>query len=149
MDGNFEEMGPYRLVYNPETEQYDQVQRPLDETWNANSHMLFIDQPVGTGYSLLNSTDDLVQSATEAAENFYYALQQFYAVSETPCNFDNLKKNPLFIFGESFAGHYIPAISAKILSANKSPESGMIEIPLKGISISLNMHMSYFLSFWI
>jgi carboxypeptidase C (cathepsin A) len=48
------------------------------------------------------------------------------------------KKNPkynrdFFIFGESYAGHYIPAFGSRIVAGNKNLKRGDVRIDFKGI----------------
>lgn len=69
--------------------------------------MLFVDQPVGTGFSKAKIID-YVKNETEIAEDFYLFMTKFV---ET---YPEFKGRPLYITGESYAGHYIPSISAYI-----------------------------------
>lgn len=77
--------------------------------------MLFIDQPVGTGYSYTDP-DGYCTNITQVADHLYIALKQFIQL------FPWLYENPFFITGESFAGKYIPAIGYKIYEENKDEE---------------------------
>ena len=40
-------------------------------TWNKEYHLLFIDNPVRTGFSFTDSDEGLVTSESEVAENLY------------------------------------------------------------------------------
>ena len=44
-------------------------------TWNRNYHMLYIDNPVGTGFSFTNSSDGLSTTEDEVADNLYKYLE--------------------------------------------------------------------------
>jgi len=82
-------------------------------------NVLFVDQPVGTGLSYADPTltDPYVHNMTEVASDFYNALHELY-INPSGC-FSSLGISPssdLFIFGESYAGKYVPAIAAKILN---------------------------------
>merc|ERR1712050_407143 len=59
--------------------------------------------------------------------NMYTFLQNFYT------EFPSYQKNGFYIFGESYAGHYVPAIGHRIYSGNKAKEG--LKIPLTGIAI--------------
>jgi carboxypeptidase C (cathepsin A) len=73
-------------------------------------HTVFIDQPIGVGFSYsTNTSKPLVNSARQAADHLLNFLFNFY--KQWPA----LKASPLYITGESFAGHYIPAFASKIL----------------------------------
>ena len=94
----------------------------MDTTWNDEYHLLFIDQPIGVGWTIKGETTN-VNNTYDAADDFYSFIKQFYAIDE----FKMLMDYDLFIFGESFAGSYIPVFAERILK-------GMEEtiLPLKG-----------------
>ena len=59
----------------------------------------------------------------EAANDFYYALDQLYNNKNGCFSKDWLNippSSPLFIFGESYAGKYVPAIGKKIIEERRS-----------------------------
>ncbi len=63
-------MGPYRIVNNSlVTNEY---------TWNVNCSLLFVDNPVGVGFSFANTSDGIPQSADEVARDLYIFLVGFY-----------------------------------------------------------------------
>lgn len=73
----------------------------------------------------------------EMADDFYYALDQLYNNREGGC-FSPLilnisPANPLVIFGQSYAGKYVPAIAKKIVEM-KLAGTGFLT-GLKGIAI--------------
>ncbi|CAH6719094.1 carboxypeptidase Y [[Candida] jaroonii] len=80
-------------------------------SWNSNASVIYLDQPVGAGYSYTNSS--FVGSSEKAAEDVYVFLELFFQ------KFPQFLKNEFHVAGESYAGHYIPAIGANIL---KHPE---------------------------
>ncbi|KAL1924333.1 uncharacterized protein VTP21DRAFT_7368 [Calcarisporiella thermophila] len=67
--------------------------------WNEDANMLFLDQPINTGFSYgpQNITDTFM-----AMEDMYAFLQLFYK------EFPEYGDLPFHIAGESYAGHYIP-----------------------------------------
>jgi len=96
--------------------------------------MLFIDNPVGAGFS--NTVDEsgyCTSTRTCVAENLYSLLQQFYTT------FPDQRKVPLYITGESYGGHYVPAISAYIHEQNqiatKSGQAAAAQVPLAGMAV--------------
>ncbi|CAG8576989.1 7165_t:CDS:2 [Ambispora leptoticha] len=78
-------------------------------SWNSNSTVIFLDQPTNVGYSHGNS----VSNTLAAAKDVYAFLQIFF--KEFP-DYANLE---FHIAGESYAGHYIPAIAAEINKNNE------------------------------
>jgi len=84
---------------------------------------VFIDQPVGTGFSRCLNPTHYARNEEMVAENFYKFLIKFYA------KFPEYAGRALYVTGESYAGHYIPAISDFIV---KHPAK---EINFKGLAI--------------
>ena len=70
MDGALMEVGPYRL------KDQDHL-RYNDGAWDEFSNLLFIDNPVGTGFSYVN-TDSFVHELTEMADQIVTFLTKFY-----------------------------------------------------------------------
>eukprot|EP00700_Malawimonas_jakobiformis_P003004 EC725415.1.p1 GENE.EC725415.1~~EC725415.1.p1 ORF type:complete len:202 (+),score=24.41 EC725415.1:62-667(+) len=95
MIGLFNELGPYKV-------QPDLTLQDNPYSWNTVANMLFLDQPVGTGYSYFGRQDGLVINQEQMAENVYTALIAFFGM------FPQYLNNPFFITGESYAGKYIP-----------------------------------------
>lgn len=95
-------------------------------SWNVKNNLLFIDQPVGTGYSFSEKNNCFVRNVTDVAEDLYLALVQFFKL------FPDLQKNDFFLTGEFYAGHYIPAIGYII---HKNNPSARLKINLIGLMI--------------
>lgn len=99
--GLFFELGPSFIngslqpVYNP-------------SSWNSNASIIFLDQPVGVGYSYAGKED--VDTSQKSAKDVYIFLELFFQ------KFPKFLKNKFHISGESYAGHYIPTIGAEIIS---------------------------------
>lgn len=125
MLGNFFENGPYSIIWGLNG-QYTEGQK--SSSWNDYYNMLYVDNPKGVGYSYLGN-DTYVTTEDEVAADFLNALQEFYGLSV----FTQFANTPLYIFGESYAGHYIPSISQAILEFNLNNPPN--PIPLKGIGI--------------
>jgi len=141
MFGLFSEMGPYSLV--PDHRKGFKAVRK-DITWNDKYGMLFIDNPVGAGFSYTTSDDGYCTDTKKCvSENLYSLLQQFYLA------FPAQQASKLFITGESYAGHYVPGIAAMIHTRNQNLPAGDIRIPLAGVAIGdgwvdpVNMVMAY------
>jgi len=96
-------------------------------SWNEVSNIMWIDQPVGTGFSYADSMNDDVFDETGVAEDLYQFLLQFFTMHP------EYAKNDFFITGESYAGHYIPAISARVVKGNQA--GGKPYVNLKGSAI--------------
>ncbi|XP_046988685.1 venom serine carboxypeptidase-like [Schistocerca americana] len=105
--GLFTEMGPFSVVNNGTT------LRPNPHSWHHGHSLLFIDNPVGTGFSFTDRDDGYATDMPQVGEDLYEALQQFFTL------FPGLRERPFFVAGESFAGKYIPVVGYTILERNK------------------------------
>lgn len=96
-------------------------------SWNDVNGMLFIDNPVGAGFSY-TTNNGYVTNEDEVAQNLFSELDQFFGM------FPALKKNKFFITGESYGGHYVPAISALLVQKEQSKAQSNVP-KLSGIAI--------------
>jgi cathepsin A (carboxypeptidase C) len=101
---------------------------PNPNSWNEVAHVLYLDQPAKTGYSF-GATNDSTESMV--AEDAFYLLQAFFQ-SELG---EKYQQNPLYLTGESYAGHYIPTIAHRILQGNMQEDANLINLPLAGVAI--------------
>jgi vitellogenic carboxypeptidase-like protein len=101
--GTFYLNGPYAL-------QTDLSLQPNPGRWNRQYGMLFVDQPIGTGFSVAGS-QPIPNNELDVARDLYASLQEFYRVHE------QYKERPLYITGESYAGKYVPSIAHYIVQA--------------------------------
>uniref|UniRef100_A0A1B6JR55 Carboxypeptidase n=1 Tax=Homalodisca liturata TaxID=320908 RepID=A0A1B6JR55_9HEMI len=105
MYGLFEELGPF--------ESYPDGLKKREYSWNVKNNLLIIDQPVGVGYSFTGKSC-YPQNETAVGEDLYQAMVQFHEL------FPFFQQGKFFISGESYAGHYIPALGHTILKHNPS-----------------------------
>ncbi|KAJ7935823.1 alpha/beta-hydrolase [Mycena leptocephala] len=113
MIGLLQELGPCRI-------NNDSASVTLNPfSWNNNSNMLFIDQPVGVGFS--HGTES-VGSSQDAAADIWSFLQIFLKDSR----FSKLATNDLAIWTESYGGHYGPTFAAYFLSQNTAISAGKV-----------------------
>ncbi|HEX6291706.1 MAG TPA: S10 family peptidase [Herpetosiphonaceae bacterium] len=117
--GLFYENGPYKV-------NQDLTLADNSYSWNTNASYLMIDQPAGTGLSIV--IDDASEARTEqqATDQLYYGLQQFFD------RWSEYRSLDFFVFGESFAGVYVPMLATAILDGN---QAGNAQINLKGIGV--------------
>ncbi|GFQ00209.1 serine carboxypeptidase-like 48 [Phtheirospermum japonicum] len=116
----FYENGPFKLTKNLSLvcNQYG---------WDQVANILFVDQPLGTGFSYSTKETDIPTTSEKAAVHFYDFLQAFFG------NHPEYVKNDFYITGESYAGHYIPAFAARVQHGNKNKQG--LHINLKGMAI--------------
>jgi len=91
-------------------------------SWHNNANVMWVDQPSGVGFS----TGLDVHDEDGVATNMWTFLQNFYQ------QFPEYQQNKFYVFGESYAGHYVPAITNRIWKNNKDAE---LKIPLAGLGI--------------
>ncbi|KAF8591653.1 serine carboxypeptidase [Ramaria rubella] len=122
MIGLFQENGPCRI----KNDSSGVTLNP--NSWNEVANMLYIDQPVGVGFS--HGTTE-VGTSQEAASDVWNFLQIFFADSR----FSKYITNEFAIWTESYGGHYGPVFAAYFLQQNAAIASGSIS----GIPINLKV----------
>jgi len=117
----FYENGPYQF---PEDLSKTGPLKQNPNSWNNISNLLYVDQPVGTGFSKAGVAKD-AKSEVEVAADMGAFLRGFLAANP------EYEGRDFFITGESYAGHYIPAIAYYLTQ----PEGKDINLKMKGIAI--------------
>lgn len=105
MDGAMMEIGPYRVREGGKLE-YN------DGSWDEFANVLFVDNPVGTGFSYVDSNAYL-HELDEMTDQFMIFLEKWFTL------FPEYEHDDLYIAGESYAGQHIPYIARAILKRNK------------------------------
>jgi len=121
MYGLFAENGPFYVAADGKS----LIAREF--TWNDHQSIIYIDNPVGTGWSYTDSPAGFSNNQYEVGQNLYEALQQFFTI------FPNERANDFYVCGESYGGKYSPAISYTIHIQNQIPENAKIN--LKGLTV--------------
>ncbi|KAH9493007.1 hypothetical protein Btru_022914 [Bulinus truncatus] len=94
-------------------------------SWSQHFSMLYIDSPVGAGYSFTESgTSGERVTQQGVSEDLYSFVEQFYAL------FPDYKKKELYIGGQSYAGKYVPYLALLI---HTKKQARLSDIPLTGI----------------
>ena len=120
--GNFLEIGPL-----------DQNLKPRNSTWIQTANVLFLDNPLGVGFSTANgSLPDTIEEISsdltieEISSDLINVLKTF--MREHPC----LQNNPFYIFGQSYGGKMAVTLTADL---HKSIQKKEIRCNLKGLGI--------------
>ncbi|CZR58507.1 related to carboxypeptidase [Phialocephala subalpina] len=111
MIGLFQENGPCNFVNGASTPSLNPY------SFNEYANMLYIDQPIGTGFSY--GTDPVTSTVT-AAPYVWKLLQAFFA------QFPQYENRDFGIFTESYGGHYGPEFAAYFESQNAAIASGSV-----------------------
>ncbi|KAJ3214382.1 hypothetical protein HDU67_001715 [Dinochytrium kinnereticum] len=122
--GLFMELGPCRV--NPGGN--GTTNNPY--SWTENASVMFIDQPVDVGFSYAKE-GQTVGDSKRAGKDIDAFLQVFFY------HYPKYAKNDFHAFGESYGGHYIPAIGKAIHDANVAKAEDPYRIPVKLVSIGI------------
>lgn len=117
-----EENGPCKVV-GRKGEAWEMARR--EYSWVDAANVLWVDQPGGVGFSDRPPVPGLARDEHDVAESMLGFMQSFFA------KFPRYASQPFFIFGESYAGHYVPAVAARILHAQQAG----FQVHLEGVGI--------------
>ncbi|XP_050074545.1 venom serine carboxypeptidase [Anopheles maculipalpis] len=117
--GLFTENGPFSVQNNMHL-------KPRKYSWHLNHHLIYIDNPVGTGFSFTDKEEGYSTNETHVGANLHNALQQFFTL------FPDLQQLPFFVTGESYAGKYVPAVAHTI---HRNNADAKVKLNLKGLAI--------------
>lgn len=119
--GSLLENGPLRLIKTEEGVRGDVLK---GQAWTAEANMLYLDQPVGVGYSF----GSLVYKGQAEVRKYSIAfLKGFFE------KYPEMADRPFFVTGESYGGKYEPNIADAILEYNKANPNKKIN--LKGMIV--------------
>lgn len=118
MLGLFNIIGPIRIE--------DGQVKKRDLTWASDYSLVFVDNPVGAGYSFTDDEQGYPDNEDDIGAQLLEFVHQFLEM------FPELRHAPLFIAGQSYAGKYVPALGIQIHRYNKENNN---TINLRGISI--------------
>ena len=118
----FVENGPFTL-------QKDGTLRDNPHGWDTAHNMIYIDQPVGTGFSYTSDAADDVYSEKQVADDVLDFMLEFLDANP------QFAGRPFFVTGESYAGHYVPAVAARVDEHNRNKARVTAPIPLAGFAI--------------
>ncbi|EJD01971.1 alpha/beta-hydrolase [Fomitiporia mediterranea MF3/22] len=114
MIGLFQENGPCNVNPDGETTTLNPY------SWNNISNMIYIDQPIGTGFSF---GTDTVNSTQAAAPFVWTAFQILFESGQ----FSKFKSREFVFATESYGGHYGPAFVTYFDQQNELIAKGTIE----------------------
>ncbi|XP_074285566.1 serine carboxypeptidase-like 34 [Silene latifolia] len=122
--GQSEELGPFfpqkgrqpKLKFNK-------------HAWNKAANLLFVESPVGVGFSYTNTSSDIpaLGDSITAKDSYAFLVNWFK-------RFPQFKSHEFYITGESYAGHYVPQLAEVIFDMNKIASKANY-INLKGFLI--------------
>lgn len=109
--GEAEELGPFF------TQNSSQPKLKLNPySWNKAANLLFLESPVGVGFSYTNTSSDINElgDTITAKDSHNFMIKWFR-------RFPQFRSHKFYIAGESYAGHYVPQLSELIFDNNRNP----------------------------
>lgn len=122
LDGLVYEHGPFRINDTDPTKIY-----PFEQTWSTIANTLYLEAPVGVGFSYSDDKADYITNDDKTAQDNVQALMKFFDL------YPEYRKNDFYITGESYAGVYIPTLAEGIMWAEGN--GTWTGAPLKGIAV--------------
>ncbi|PRQ46074.1 putative carboxypeptidase D [Rosa chinensis] len=120
--GMAEEVGPFHIHADGKTLYLNPY------SWNQVANILFIDSPVGVGFSYSNTSSDLLSNGDKrtAKDSLAFLLKWLE-------RFPQYIGREFYITGESYGGHYVPQLSQAIVKYNLATKENSIN--LKGYMV--------------
>ncbi|XP_045827289.1 serine carboxypeptidase-like 27 [Trifolium pratense] len=113
--GASEEIGPFRIRPHGKSLYLNPY------AWNNLANLLFLDSPVGVGFSYCNKSADMHKFGDQkTAEDAYIFLVNWFE------RFPQYKNREFYIAGESYAGHYVPQLAQLVYRRNKGMNNPVI-----------------------
>ncbi|KAM8813029.1 retinoid-inducible serine carboxypeptidase [Rhynchonycteris naso] len=113
--GNFEEIGPL-----------DCDLKPRRTTWLQSANLLFVDNPVGTGFSYVDKNGTYAKDLATVASDMMVLLEKFFSCHQ------EFQTVPFYIFSESYGGKMAAGIA---LELNKAIQQGTIKCNFSGVAL--------------
>ncbi|KAK3930482.1 Retinoid-inducible serine carboxypeptidase [Frankliniella fusca] len=113
--GNFMELGPL-----------DANLKRRNTTWVKHVNVLFIDNPVGTGYSYVDHSSQLVTNNQQIAADLVAFTKTFMKT------YPQFQKTPLYVFCESYGGKMTAEFALRLYEEQKA---GNVLSNLKGVAL--------------
>ncbi|KGN46896.1 serine carboxypeptidase-like 51 [Cucumis sativus] len=113
--GNFLEIGPL-----------DSNLKPRNSTWLRKADLLFVDNPVGTGYSFVDNLGQFAKGDWDAANDMTTLL------TKVSNNTIGLHNTPFYIFAESYGGKFAVTLALSLL---RSIQAGHLKLNLRGVAL--------------
>ncbi|KAK8712267.1 hypothetical protein V6N13_147507 [Hibiscus sabdariffa] len=96
-------------------------------SWNKVSNLLFIDSPIGSGWSYSNTSSDYNNGDDSTKKILVSFMQKWYE------KYPSFKSKDLYVAGSSYGGHFVPNLANGLLDDNK--QSKEMKFNVKGIAL--------------
>lgn len=120
--GLAEELGPFHVNADGKSVYLNPY------SWNQVANILFLDSPVGVGFSYSNNSQDVFSNGDKrTAKDSLVFLKKWFEL------FPQYKGQDFYLTGESYAGHYVPQLAQAIVRSQNL--TGEKSINLKGYMV--------------
>jgi cathepsin A (carboxypeptidase C) len=102
LTGFLVELGPWRVLPDGSGVEW------FEQRWNKVANIIFLESPACVGYSY-NEDGNCASSDDQSALDNHEALKDFFA------GWPELAENEFYVTGESYAGVYVPLLSARLV----------------------------------
>ncbi|EYU27945.1 hypothetical protein ABFS82_13G109600 [Erythranthe guttata] len=117
--GATQEIGPFLVDANGHGLKFNSF------AWNTEANLLFLESPIGVGFSYSNTSGDYDNLGDDfTANDAYVFLHKWFL------KFPSYRTRTFYIAGESYAGKYVPELAEVIHDKNNNPS---LFIDLRGI----------------
>ncbi|XP_039146508.1 serine carboxypeptidase-like 26 isoform X2 [Dioscorea cayenensis subsp. rotundata] len=106
------ELGPLKVKRNGTGLEYNKY------AWNKEANLLFLESPIGVGFSYTNTSSDLAK-----LDDGFVAEDAYSFMVNWLKRFPQYQARDFYISGESYAGHYVPQLSELIYERNKNTKN--------------------------
>ncbi|PVH61817.1 hypothetical protein PAHAL_3G128700 [Panicum hallii] len=128
--GAASELGPLRVVRQGAELKFNEY------AWNKEANLLFLESPVGVGFSYTNKSSDLDNLNDVFVDSYSFLMNWLQ-------RFPEYKDREFYIAGESYAGHYVPQLAELVYERNKD-KKGKSYINLKGFIVGNPITNDYY-----
>ena len=166
MTGLLQELGPCLATKDSGHGKISTKANPY--SWVQKSNLIFLDQPIGVGFSYASWKNDTqgkkkspatrIFSSQQGARDLSAFMHLLATHSDGPFgsykNGSSVYPRDFHVAGESYAGRYIPLMVDQILTDNalyeKNPEQGLRPLPVQsmlignGMTSPKHLYLSYY-----
>ncbi|XP_062201388.1 serine carboxypeptidase-like 2 [Phragmites australis] len=122
LSGLLFEIGPLKFDVAGYTEGFPRLVY-FQDSWTKVSNVIFLDAPVGTGFSYAREEAGLNVSLTESGRQHHTFLRKWLA------DHPEFASNPLYIGGDSYSGYTVPVTALDIATHNTDTDHEEEEAP--------------------
>ncbi|KAF7849673.1 hypothetical protein BT93_L0404 [Corymbia citriodora subsp. variegata] len=113
LSGLLYEIGPFTFDYENSTRLRPTL-RLNPYSWTKVANIIFLDQPVGAGFSYANSWESYnINDIVSAAETYEFLRKWLILHTE-------FLSNPLYIAGDSYSGFIVPMVTLQVAKGNEA-----------------------------